>query len=99
MTALSGTTLRTHGYMIPLDQAADITRFAFVPAVTNCCHFGGPPQMQHTIIVTCPKGKAVDYFADEVTVEGKLKVETIKDDGFVVGIFSVEAASVKPVGK
>ena len=98
--ALSGMTVRLHGYMIPLDQAEDITRFALVPTLTNnCCHFGGPPQLQHTILVTCPKGKAVAYFADEITVEGKITVETVKDDGFIVGIFSLDAASVKSATK
>ena len=59
--ALNGMTVRLHGYMIPLDQAENISKFALVPSLFNCC-VGQPPQMQHTIIITCPKGKAVTYF-------------------------------------
>jgi len=96
--ALSGTTVRLRGYMIPMDQAENISKFALVPSLFNCC-YGQPPQIQHTIVVTCPKGKAVNYYPDEIIVEGKLTVDTVKDDGFIVGIFSIETSSVKPAPK
>jgi len=96
--ALNGCTVRLHGYMIPMDQAENISKFALVPSLFNCC-FGQPPQIQHTIVVTCPKGKAVNYYPDEIIVEGKLTVDVVKDDGFIVGIFSVETTSVKPAPK
>ena len=96
--ALSGCTIKLHGFMIPMDQAENISKFALVPSLFNCC-YGQPPQVQHTIVVNCPKGKAVSYYPDEIVVEGKLKVEVMKDDGFVVGIFSVETTSVKPAAK
>jgi hypothetical protein len=96
--ALSGSTIKLHGFMVPLDQAENISRFALVPSLFNCC-YGQPPQVQHTIIVTCPKGKAVQYCGDEIVVEGKLTVDLIKDDGFITGIFAVETTSVKPAAK
>ena len=96
--ALSGHTVRLHGFMIPMDQAENISKFALVPTLFNCC-YGQPPQVQHTIVVTTPKGKAVAYYPDEILVEGKLTVDVMKDDGFVVGIFAVDATSVKPAAK
>jgi len=96
--ALAGSTVRLRGYMIPMDQAENITQFALVPDLFACC-FGQPPQVQHTIVSHCPKGKAVSYFADEILVEGKLKVEEKKDDGFIVSVFEVDIASVKPAPK
>lgn len=96
--ALNGATIRLHGYMIPMDQAENISKFALVPSLFNCC-YGQPPQIQHTIVVTCPKGKAVNYYPDEIIVEGKLTVQVVKDDGFIVGIFAVETSSVKPAPK
>jgi hypothetical protein len=96
--ALSGHAVRLRGFMIPMDQAENISKFALVPSLFNCC-YGQPPQVQHTIVVTCPKGKAVSYYPDEIVVEGKLNVDVMKDDGFVVGIFSVETTSVKPAAK
>jgi hypothetical protein len=96
--ALSGSMVKLRGYMIPMDQAENISKFALVPSLFSCC-FGQPPQIQHTIVVTCPKGKAVSYYPDEIIVEGKLNVEEKKDDGFVVSIFDLETTSVKPAPK
>jgi hypothetical protein len=96
--ALNGATLRLNGFMIPMDQATNISQFALVPSLFACC-FGQPPQIQHTIIVNCPKGKAVAYYPDEISVEGKLKVDEKKEDGFIVSIFEMECSSVKPAAK
>lgn len=96
--ALSGHDIKLHGFMIPMDQAANITQFALVPSLFACC-FGQPPQLQHTIVVTVPKGKAINYFPDEISVDGTLTVDEKKDDGFIVSIFQVEAKSVKPLAK
>lgn len=98
VTALSGTTIKLHGFMIPIDQAENITQFALVPSLFACC-FGQPPQIQHTVVCKAPKGKAVGYYPDELVVEGKLKVEEKKDEGFVVSIFEVDVSSVKPAVK
>ena len=96
--ALSGSAVRLTGYMIPLDQADKIKQFVLVPDLFACC-FGQPPQVQHTVIVTCPEGKAVSYFPEQIVVEGKLNVEEKKDDGFIVSIFQVDVTSVKPAPK
>ena len=95
---LSGSKVRLKGFMIPMDQAENITQFALVPSLFACC-FGQPPQIQHTIVVNCPKGKAVAYCPDEIIVEGELKVEEKRDDGYIVSIFEVTTSSVKPAGK
>jgi hypothetical protein len=96
--ALSGSTVRLTGFMIPLDQADKIKQFVLVPDLFACC-FGQPPQVQHSIIVSCPEGKAVSYYPEQIQVEGKLKVEEKKDDGFLVSIFEVSCTSVKPAAK
>ena len=84
--------------MVPMDQAENVTQFALVPSLFACC-FGQPPQIQHTIVVACPKGKNVNYYPDEIVVEGTLKVDEKKEDGFIVSIFEVECSSVKPTAK
>ena len=91
---LGGAVVRLKGYMIPMDQAENITQFALVPSLFACC-FGQPPQIQHTVVVNCPKGKAVGYTADEIVVEGTLKVQEKKDDGYIISLFEMEVASVK----
>jgi hypothetical protein len=98
VVALSGSKVRLDGYMIPMDQAESITEFALVPSLFSCC-YGQPPQIQHTIVVHVPKGKAVSYYPDEISVEGTLKVDEKKEDGFIVSIFEVDTTSVKPSAK
>jgi hypothetical protein len=98
VTVLSGHRIRLHGFMIPMDQAANITQFALVPSLFSCC-FGQPPQIQHTIVCNTPRGKAVSYYPDEITVEGDLKVAEKKDEGFIVSIFEVQVSSVKPAAR
>lgn len=95
---LNGATVRLHGFMIPMDQAENISKFALVPSLFACC-YGQPPQIQHTIVVNCPKGKAVSYYPDKIVVQGKLNVEEKKEDGFIVSLFEVETSSVKPAAK
>lgn len=94
--AVSGKVIRLKGYMIPMDQAESISNFALVPSLFDCC-FGQPPQIQHTVIVRTPKGKAVSYYPDEIVIEGTLKVEEKKEDGFIISVFEVSATSVRPV--
>jgi hypothetical protein len=96
--ALNGTTVRLNGFMIPIDQAENITSFALVPSLFACC-FGQPPQVQHTVVCKAPAGKAVGYYPDELVVEGKLKVEEKKDDGFIISVFEIDVSSVKPAVK
>ena len=95
---LDGVKIRLHGFMIPMDQAENITQFALVPSLFACC-FGQPPQIQHTIVANCPKGKAVSYVPDEIVVEGQLSVKEKKDDGYVVSIFEMSVNSVKAAAK
>jgi hypothetical protein len=98
VTRLSGVKVRTHGYMIPLDQAENIGEFALVPSLFACC-FGQPPQVQHTIVVHLPKDKVMSYFPDELQVEGTLTVQEKKDEGYIVSIFDLDATSVKAASK
>lgn len=91
---LNGAEIRLKGYMIPMDQAEKITQFALVPSLFSCC-FGQPPQIQHTIVVTCPKGKTLAYCPDEIVVQGKLTVQEKRDDGYIVSLFEIGADSVK----
>jgi len=95
--ALSGVTIKLHGVMVPMDQAEHITKFALAPLdlfTTN-----KSPPLQQTIVVTCPFDKPVNYEAGEIVVQGKLKVGIVKDDGFIVQIFEIDDASVKPASK
>lgn len=91
---LNGLQIRTRGFMMPLDQADNVTVFLLAPSRTSCC-LNQPPTMQHMILAHAPAGKAVDYCAEEIVVEGKLTVEEKREDGLVYGLFEVQCTSVK----
>jgi hypothetical protein len=95
--AMSGVTIRLHGFMVPIDLGESLTRFALVPKVAG--PDGPAPKIQNTALVTCTKGMSVKYSSDEIIVQGKLMVGVVKDDSFIVSIFAVEASSVKPAPK
>jgi hypothetical protein len=95
---LTGSKIRVTGFMIPLDQADNISNFSLVPSLFACC-FGQPPQIQHQIVVHTPKGKSVSYYPDEIVCEGTLKVDEKKDDGYIVSVFEMDVQSVKPAAK
>ena len=88
-------TVRMSGYMIPMDQSAQVTRFMLVPGLFTCC-YGQPPEVQHTISVECQPGRSVGYISKPVVVEGKLSVGEIKEDSYVVNLFRVVCESVQP---
>ena len=41
----------------------------------------------------------MNYYPDEIVVEGTLKVDEKKEDGFIVSIFELECSTVKPAAK
>lgn len=98
VTALNGSTVKLHGFMIPIDQSERVTKFVLVADLFACC-FGQPPQLQHTAVVLCPTGKAVQYYPEEINVTGELTVAEVRDEGYVTHIFEVKATSIRPVPK
>ena len=93
--ALNGMKVRLRGYMIPMDQAERLSRFALVPSRFGCC-YGQPPTVQHTVIVDCPAGDTVSYDPDPISVEGVLAVKELKMDEYVVSLFHVACTGIGP---
>jgi hypothetical protein len=92
---LSGLTVRLTGFMIPMDQSDQVTRFTLVPGLFTCC-YGQPPEIQHTVAVRCAPGKPVQYMSRPITVQGKLSVGETKEDGYLVSLFQMTCDSVQP---
>ena len=87
---LNGSVVRLRGYVIPLDQSEQITRFALVPSLFSCC-YGQPPSIQHTIIVNCESGLSADSSPGEIVAEGTLSVGEVKQDDYVISLFQLRA--------
>jgi hypothetical protein len=92
--ALDGAKVRLRGYMLPLTQANHVTDFALLPSLMGCC-FGEPPGVEHIITCRIPKARALELVADEILVEGTLRVKVIRDEDYTTEIFSLEVSSVK----
>lgn len=92
--AMDGMKVRLRGFMLPIQQAERVTEFALVPSLFACC-FGQPPGVEHTITVRCPKDKAITYVVDEVDVEGVLRVNVKREEGYTYSIFELECSSVR----
>ena len=95
---LNGASVRLHGFMVPLDQAVEISQFSLVPSLSDCC-FGQPPQLHHVIFAQCSHGKWIDYSTDPITVEGTLRVEEKREDGYIVRVFGMDVKTVKAAAK
>jgi hypothetical protein len=96
--ALAGSTLKVTGFMMPDEGSDKITKFVLVPDLFACC-FGQPPQLQHTVTVICPPGKAINYYPEQISVTGELKIDERRDEGFIVSLFQIQASSIRPVAK
>ena len=93
--AMDNATVRLRGYILPMSQAAELTDFALVPDLFNCC-FGQPPGVQHVIMVRLPPKRGIDYTSEEVWVEGVLHVKEQRQDDYTTQIFALDGYSVKP---
>ncbi len=91
---LDGRRVAVEGFMIPLDQAERITRFALVPKLNG----GGwppPPSVVQTLVVDVAVPQSYD--PDAIRVYGRLHVGVMTDDGFIVGVYRVDADRFEPV--
>jgi hypothetical protein len=95
--AISGATVKLQGLMLPIDQSDELEKFALVTQMPPNGPYTGPfePSIQHTIVITCAKSMHVKFLDGKIVVQGKLSVDVVKEDGFVVQIFTVAADSVK----
>ena len=93
MRALSGGRVKLNGFMIPLTQANQVTDFALVPSLLGCC-FGQPPGVQHVVTVHMAPGQTAEYGLDELEVEGVLRVNVQRQQGYTNSIFELAAESV-----
>jgi hypothetical protein len=96
--ALSGTKVKIWGFIVPVREAENVTEFALVPSIINCC-FGQRPGVQHVITVRMAKGTSTPITRDPISVTAILKVEEKREDDFTSSIFELEDASVGEVDK
>jgi hypothetical protein len=90
---LEGKWVELGGFMLPINETQDITRFVLVQSVWGCC-FGQIPEVNHVIVVEMEKGKKVDFISDFIRVVGKLSLAETREEGYLVSIYRLSADRV-----
>jgi hypothetical protein len=91
--ALDGKYIELTGFMMPINETENITKFIVVNALWGCC-FGQAPAVNHVIIVTMEPGKAIDFYPDPITVTGRFSVGETREEGYLVSIFRMQGTKV-----
>jgi hypothetical protein len=90
---LDGKLIEISGFMMPINETQNITKFILVNSLWGCC-FGQAPAVNHVIIVTMDPGKAVDFYPDAVKVTGKFYVGETREEGYLVSVFRMNGSKV-----
>jgi hypothetical protein len=97
ITALEGKRVTMVGFMMPLYEFTDIRQFAFVGSHWSCC-FGRPAGLNGTLNVTIQKDHAsMEHTLEPLRVVGTFRAKEVKESGFLLSIFSLDDASVRPI--
>lgn len=89
---LDGQKVAVAGYMLPLRvESGKITEFLVLRDQSLCC-YGAVPKINEWISVRTPKGKGIPPAMDrKLTFYGVLKVGEIVENGYLVGIYEMDA--------
>jgi len=96
--ALDGLHVAMRGTVTPWDLDGEkVVRFALTDG-QSCC-FGGPPRIQHVVVVSYPAGMDVALADGWVIVEGVLGVHEARSNGFTTSLFTLNATRVTATSK
>jgi hypothetical protein len=97
LRALEGKRVTMVGFMMPLYEFTDIRQFAYVGSHWSCC-FGRPAGLNGTLNVTIAKDHAsLEHTLEPLRVVGTFRAKEVKESGFLLSIFSLDDASVRPI--
>lgn len=78
------------GYMMPLKEQGDkTTEFLIMRTQSSCC-FGIAPNINELVTVKAAPGGVPTIMDDLVQIQGTLRVGTVREDGYIVGIYQME---------
>ncbi len=92
LQAMNGKLVSIAGYMIPLNDAKDITEFMLIQYPFFGCCYSIPPEPNETVLVYLAKGKSLDYIEKPIRVTGRFLINDTKIDGFTVSLYRIESA-------
>ncbi|ACF14863.1 conserved hypothetical protein [Chloroherpeton thalassium ATCC 35110] len=95
LKALDGKMINIAGYMIPLNEAVDITEFMLIQYPFFGCCYSVPPEPNETVLVSLPQGKSTEYVNTPIRVTGRFCIDDTQIDGYVVSLYRVEIAEIQ----
>lgn len=96
LKALDGKLVKIPGYMVPLEDDAEIvTEFLLVPYVGACIHTPPPPPNQIVQVQMQNSKKVKLSFWDPIWIYGKLQIATVKSPYGDVG-FQLTGTQLEP---
>jgi hypothetical protein len=90
---LDGKRVEIAGFIYSNRMDNQLTQFILVQSLWGCC-FGKAPDMNHFVDITMESGKASAYYPDPVKIQGKLSVSEHRENGYLMSLYRLEAASV-----
>jgi len=94
LKSADGKIVNIAGYMIPLNEAADITEFMLIQYPFFGCCYSIPPEPNETVLVSLPQGKATEYVNTPIRVIGRFRIDDTQIDGYVVSMYRIEIAEI-----
>jgi hypothetical protein len=87
--AYDGKYVEITGYLLPYGGTETEPEYMMFPNLWGCC-FGQSPEINHLLIVKL-RGKKIEDFSAPVAVRGILRVGEMRDDGFLICLYHIEA--------
>jgi hypothetical protein len=92
LQAVDGQRVTMVGFLMPLYEFDDMEQFLLVGSHWSCC-FGIPPGMNGAVNVTLAKGHAgMPNTMEPLKVVGTFRVKEVKEEGWLVSIYSLDDA-------
>jgi hypothetical protein len=93
---LDGQKVMMTGFMLPIDEVENISKFLLVQSLWSCC-FGQPPDVNGLVRVEMQGRKRVEYQYDPIRIIGILTIKANYDDDYCTDVYTLKAESVEVI--
>jgi hypothetical protein len=97
VAALDGKRVTMRGFLMALTEWDDIHEFTLVKSHMSCC-FGMIPGFSGQVLVKIKTVRGLPHTNEPIEVTGTFRVAEVKEEGFLLAIFSIVDAEARIVG-
>lgn len=88
----NGKYVEISGYLLPYGGSDEEPEYMLFESMFSCC-FGQAPEINHIVLVKL-RGKRIEDFSGIVSVRGIFKAGELREDGFLVALYQIQADRV-----